>query len=154
MKSILKTSTVISVATLIFLMAGCGSEAPETSKLYTDAKELYDGINQAFTLPARSQQRVDKMNKIIDEKWDEQVIAKLEQYLKQAPSGKHAKEAKSLLEEARNSQNIRMLSQVRPFLKQVGAPRTAAEADTFSQQMQEKIDATRKDSVNDTTQGQ
>ena len=49
------------------------------------------------------------MIKIINEKWDIQVVDKLRQYLKEAPKGKYATEATALLDTAMKSDHLRML---------------------------------------------
>ena len=132
MKSITKFSLLLALAISALAISGCSSEPPQTQALYTDAKKMYDEINRAFTLPGRSQERVDLMHKILDEKWDIQVVDKLDQYLKEAPNGKFASDAKKLLDEAKGSDKIRMLGQVRPFLEKTGVPKTAAEADSLA----------------------
>ncbi len=124
---------LFGIATLSTLwLAGCASEPAPTQKLYTDSKMMWDEVNRAFTLPGRSPERVDLMNKILSEKWDVQIVSNLQQYLKDAPNGKYAKEATDLLEKARQSDKLRMLAQVRPMLEQQGIPKTAAESDSVA----------------------
>jgi hypothetical protein len=113
----------------------CGSsESAETQALYTDAKQMFEDINGAFQLP-KSQARVDTMRRIIGEKWDEQVVSKLEQYLEEAPDGEYAGEAKELLGEVKSSMYINMLSQARPLMEQDLLPETEAETDSMLEQM-------------------
>lgn len=35
---------------MVGALVSCASEAPETQKLYTDAKQMWDELNRAFTL--------------------------------------------------------------------------------------------------------
>ncbi len=128
------------------LFASCASEAPEITKLYTDAKSMWDEINQSFSLP-RGAERTAAMNKFIAEKWDEKIIGSLTQYLEKAPSGKHVTEAKKLLGEAQNSQALRAFAQARPLFEQMGAPTTPEEAESLTarwqrqqQQQQQAVD--------------
>jgi hypothetical protein len=129
-------------------VGGCASESAQTQALYTDAKKMFDEIDRAFTLPGRSTERVALMNRIIREKWDIQVVDKLRQYYKEAPKGKYAVEATSLLDKAMKSDHIRMIGQVRPALEQQGQgiPKTPAEADSMTariaRQQQAKPDST------------
>lgn len=112
------------------IVSGCASESAQTQALYTDAKKMWDEVNRAFTLAGKSAERVELMNRIITEEWDVKIVEKLDQYLKDAPSGKYAKEAKELLAQARSSDKLRMLGQVRPMLQQQGIPKTPAEAES------------------------
>ncbi|MCX6833204.1 MAG: hypothetical protein NT028_13945 [candidate division Zixibacteria bacterium] len=131
-------------------VGGCASEPVQTQALYTDAKKLFDEIDRAFTLPSRSTERVALMNKIISEKWDIQVVDKLRQYLKEAPKGKYATEAATLLDKAMKSDHLRGLGLVRPILEKQsqGIPKTPAEADSMtarlSRQQQAKPDSAAK----------
>lgn len=125
----------VMISMIALMIIGCSSEPPQTEKLYTDARAMWDEINKAFTLPGRSQERVTAMNKLISEKTDIQLVSKLEQYLKDAPNGKYAKEAGALLDSARSSRQVQGLAQVRPFLEKTGAPKTAAEADSVANQI-------------------
>lgn len=129
-------------------VGGCASESAQTQALYTDAKKLLDEIDRAFTLPARSTERVALMNKIISEKWDIQVVDKLRQYLKEAPKGKYATEATVLLDKAMKSDHLRMIGQVRPILEQQsqGIPKTQAEVDSMSARLSKQQQA-KPDSV-------
>ncbi|MCC6962651.1 MAG: hypothetical protein IT585_05315 [candidate division Zixibacteria bacterium] len=132
------------------VLASCASEAPEITKLYTDAKSMWDEINKSFSLP-RGAERTAAMNKFIAEKWDEKIIGSLTQYLEKAPSGKHIAEAKKLLEEARNSQALRAFAQARPLFEQMGAPKTPEEAESLTvrwqRQQQQAADTTGATSV-------
>ena len=40
----------VALAVLAAMMMSCASEAPETQKLYTDAKQMWDDLNHAFAL--------------------------------------------------------------------------------------------------------
>ena len=82
------------------LHVSCASEAPETQKLYTDAKQMWDDLNRAFSLE-KGQARIDMMNKILTEEWDVKIVTNLEAYLKTAPTGKFAAEATTLLNKPR-----------------------------------------------------
>lgn len=117
---------------LVALLAvSCGSESAETQALYTDAQKMYDDIEAAFKLAPNSQERIDAMRQIISEEWDTKLVANLEKYLKEAPNGKYAQEAKDLLAEAGNSMHIKMLGQIRPLMQQTGLPETPSEADSM-----------------------
>ena len=98
---------------------------------------MWDEINRAFTLP-KGQERTDLMNKAINEQWDMLIVSKLEEYEKAAPSGKFAKEAKALLEQAKSSDKIRVLGQVRPYLQQMNAPKTTTGTDSAAGQQQQQ----------------
>ena len=149
----LKRILFLFLATLTGLTAvissGCATESAQTQALYTDAKTMWDEMNRAFTLVGKSPERVELMNKIITEEWDVKIVEKLDQYLKDAPSGKYAKEAKELLAQARSSDRLRRLGQVRPLLQQQGIPKTPAEAESVQirlrqqqlQQQQAKSDS-------------
>jgi hypothetical protein len=117
----------LSVTTVLAALwvGGCASEPAQTQALYTDAKRLFDEIDRAFTLPGSAERRA-LMNKIISEKWDIQVVDKLRQYLKEAPKGKYAPEATSLLDKAMKSEHLQMFGQLRPFLEKQnqGLPKT------------------------------
>jgi hypothetical protein len=144
-RAVLLFLSVITVLTA-FCVGGCASESAQTLALYTDAKQMSDEIDRAFTLPGRSTERVALMNKIISEKWDIQVVDKLRQYLREASNGKYATEATALLDKAIKSEHLRMIGQVRPLLEQQsqGIPKTPAEADSMtarlSKQQQTKPD--------------
>lgn len=126
---------ILLIGVLAAILAiSCGSEAPETQALYTDAKAMFDGINGAFELP-NGQARVDTMRRIIGDKWDQQIPAKLQEYLQKAPDGKYAEDAKKMLEEVRNSRYIQMIGQVRPLMEQQGMPESPAEADSMVKSM-------------------
>jgi hypothetical protein len=146
-RSLVLFLSAIALLTAVWI-GGCASESSQTQQLYTDAKKLWDDINQAFTLPGRSPERVEMMNKILSEKWDLQLVQKLQDYLKQAPNGKYAKEAADLLDQARRSDKLRMLAQVRPMLEQQGGiPKTAAEADTAAIKMRQQQSTMKADST-------
>jgi hypothetical protein len=135
MKSISRLLFLIALTTAALAVVGCSSESAQTQALYTDAKNMFDEIKRAFTLPG-SQERRDLMLKILNEKWDLQVVDKLEQYLKEAPNGKYASEAKKLLDEAKNSENLKRLDQVRPFVTKEGTPMMNQGTDTTAQKSQ------------------
>lgn len=127
---------VLSIALLAMaaVMVSCASEAPETQKLYTDAKQMWDDLNHAFALD-KSQERIDLMNKVLTEEWDTKIVKNLEEYLKLSPKGKYAAEAASLLEQAKSSDRLRMLGQARPMLKMMGGqPKTVQEVDSLAKQ--------------------
>lgn len=141
-----KLTPLLSLALFtLALLASCASEAPEITKLYDDAKSMWDEVNKSLQLP-RGPERTTAMNKFIAEKWDEKIIGSLTQYLEKAPSGKHATEAKKLLEEARSSQALRAFAQARPLFEQMGAPRTPEEAESLTarwqRQQQQAADTT------------
>lgn len=131
----LRKALMICLAVLMIgALVSCASEAPETQKLYTDAKQMWDELNHAFTLE-KGQARIDLMSKILNEEWDVKIIANLEAYLKAAPKGKFAAEAATLLNEAKNSDRLRMLGQTRPMLQMMGgAPKTPEQVDSLAKQ--------------------
>lgn len=119
---------------MVGALVSCASEAPETQKLYTDAKQMWDELNRAFTLE-KGQARIDLMGKILSEEWDVKIITNLEAYLKAAPTGKFASEATALLSEAKNSDRLKMLGQTRPMLQMIGgAPKTPEQVDSLAKQ--------------------
>lgn len=127
---------LVASALLLFMamLASCASESPETQKLYTDAKQMWDDLNKGFTLP-KGPERITLMNKVLDEEWDVKIVANLEKYLKDAPSGKYASEAKTLLDQAQKSEYIKMLGQARPMMKMLGdQPKTVQEVDSLTKQ--------------------
>ena len=131
MRKYISLMLTVTVCLGAFFAFGCGSsESADTQKLYTDAKMMFDELNRGFTMP-KSQERITLMKKIIDEKWDLQIVSKLEQYLKEAPKGKYAKDAAGLLDQARTSYNIKILGQARPLLEKMGTPKTASEVDSL-----------------------
>jgi hypothetical protein len=113
------------------LLWSCGSEPPETQALYTDAKAMYDEIIAAFQLPGQSAERSQAMREIILNDKDLKLLSNLEQYLREAPDGKYAKEAKDLLEMVRQNMNIRMLGQLRPMMQQTGGETPEAQLDSL-----------------------
>jgi hypothetical protein len=132
MKKYTNLALLIAICLTTIVAVGCSKETTQTQQLYVDAKAMWDEINRAFSLQGNSQERITAMNKVITDKLDLQLVSKLEQYLKDAPSGKYAKEAQLLLDQARNSEQIIRLGQVRPFLEKAGAPKTAAEVDSVT----------------------
>lgn len=129
-RALLSTAFIAMTAILL----SCASEAPETQKLYTDAKHMWDELNRAFSLE-KGQERIDLMNKVLGEEWDVKIIKNLEEYLKAAPKGKFSAEATTLLEQAKNSDRLRMLSQARPMLQLMGGqPKTVQEVDSMAKQ--------------------
>ena len=126
--------TLLALALTVGLV-GCSSETPETQKLYTDAKMMWDEVNRGFTLP-KGAERSTLMNKIIDEKWDSLIVSDLTDYVKKAPGGKFSKEAKALLDSAQASDKLRMITQVRPFLKQAMQQNAATKDTTQPAQQQ------------------
>lgn len=142
-----KTLTIIALVIAAVLTASCASEPPETQKLYTDAQQMYNDFSKAFTLPA-GQERINTMNRILNEEWDVKLVANLEQYLKDAPNGKYAKEAKALLDQAKADNNIRIMGQARPQLKAMGGiPTSPAEVDS----MTKKAEQMKQQPASDTT---
>lgn len=134
MNKLIRISMIVVALAMVAVLVSCSTEAPETQKLYTDAKQMWDDLNNAFTLD-KGQERVDKMRKILDEEWDLKIVSNLEAYLKAAPTGKFAADATSLLEQAKNSDRLRNLGQARPLLQKMGgAPKTAAQVDSMAQQ--------------------
>ncbi len=126
----------VAVSLLVAVVAiSCSSEAPGTKALYTDARDMFNDINGAFQMP-KGQARVDTMRRIINEKWDEQIPAKLQEYLQKAPNGMYADSARKLEEDVKNSSYIQMITQVRPLMQQAGMPQTPAEADSMVKKMQ------------------
>ena len=124
----------VALAVLAAMMMSCASEAPETQKLYTDAKQMWDDLNHAFALD-KGQERIDLMNKVLTEEWDVKIVKNLEEYLKLSPKGKYAAEATTLLEQAKSSDRIKMLGQARPMLKMMGGqPKTVQEVDLLAKQ--------------------
>ncbi len=124
----------VAVIAMAAFMVSCASEAPETQKLYTDAKQMWDDLNRAFSLE-KGQERIDLMNKVLSEEWDVKIIKNLEEYLKLAPKGKFSAEATTLLEQAKNSDRLRMLGQARPMLQMMGGqPKTVQEVDSIAKQ--------------------
>jgi hypothetical protein len=129
-----KVLVAAAVMMLVVVLASCASETPETQKLYTDAKQMWDDLNKGFSLP-KGQERITLMNKVLDEEWDVKIVANLEKYLKDAPSGKYASEAKTLLDQAQKSDYLRMLGQARPMMKMLGdQPKTVQEVDSLTKQ--------------------
>jgi hypothetical protein len=127
-----KVLMVVAMMAMLSLVLSCSSEAPETQKLYTDAKQMWDDLNRAFSLP-KSQERIDLMNKLLSEAWDVKIVDNLNQYLKAAPTGKFAAEATSLLEQVKNSDRVRMLGQARPMMQMLGdKPKTVQEVDSLT----------------------
>ncbi len=132
MLKLYKFLMVVAVMAMVSVVLSCSSEAPETQKLYTDAKQMWDDMNKAFALP-KGQERIDLMNKLLSEEWDVKIVTNLTQYLKTAPTGKFASEATSLLEQAKNSDRIKMLTQARPMLKLMGEqPKTVEQVDSLT----------------------
>ncbi len=133
----MKFAGVLFVLAAMLLLAACASEPAETQRIFTDTKAMWDELNKAFTLP-RGDERTQAMNKFISDKWDEKIVSGFQNYLRVAPSGKFAKEANRLLEEAKNSQALRMLAQARPLLEQMGTgvPKTVAEAESLTARFQ------------------
>lgn len=131
---LLKAIMICVAVLMIGVLVSCASEAPETQKLYTDAKQMWDDMNHAFTLE-KGQARIDMMSKILDEEWDVKIITNLEAYLKSAPTGKFAAEATALLSEAKNSERLKLLGQTRPMLQMMGgAPKTPEQVDSLAKQ--------------------
>lgn len=134
MNTLYRVVLSIAVIAMFGVMVSCASESPETQKLYTDAKQMWDDLNRAFTLE-KGQERIDLMNKVLSEEWDTKIIKNLEDYLKAAPKGKYATEATTLLEQAKASDRLRMLGQARPMLKMMGGqPKTVQEVDSLAKQ--------------------
>ena len=132
MNKLYKVLMALAATMLVLMLASCASEAPETQKLYTDAKQMWDDLNKGFLLP-KGQERISLMNKVLDEEWDVKIVTNLTQYLKTAPTGKFASEATSLLEQAKNSDRIKMLTQARPMLKLMGEqPKTVEQVDSLT----------------------
>ncbi len=133
-------------ALLILVLAAailsCSSESAQTQQLYTSSKQKWDEVNKAFTLP-KGQERTQLMYKFINDKYDEQIVDSLQQYLNDAPNGKYAKEAQSLLNEAKESQMLRALGQMRTISGQGGIPQNQAEADSLMNKSQQMSDTTR-----------
>jgi hypothetical protein len=126
-------------AVLTVSVMSCSSESPETQQLFLDAKEMYAEINAAFRLPGNSPERKEAMLNIIEQEMDRKVISNLEEYLREAPDGKYADEARTLLEEARNSMNIRMLGQLRPLMQQTGGGSAQEQLDSLRGQMESEV---------------
>ncbi len=134
MNKLYKALMIFAALAMVSVLVSCASEAPETQKLYTDAKQMWDDLNNAFLLE-KGQERIDKMGKILNEEWDVKIVAGLEAYLKAAPTGKYAAEATALLSEAKNSERLKMLGQARPMLQMMGgAPKSSAEVDSMAKQ--------------------
>lgn len=133
------------VLVLAVAISSCASESAETQQRYTDAKEMWDELNRAFLLP-KGEERTQLMYKFINEEWDRKIVENLELYLEEAPNGKYAEEATTLVSEARQSQQLRALSQMRAISGEMGVPQTQAEVDSLTKQAEEKAD-----SVRDTT---
>ncbi len=121
----------VTLAITASLLWSCGSEPPETQALYTDAKAMYDEIMAAFQMTGNTPERAEKMKAIILNNKDLTVVSNLEQYLREAPDGKYAKEAKDLLEMVRQNMNIRMLGQLRPMMQQTGGDTPEAQLDSL-----------------------
>jgi len=137
---------ILSFALLtVATVTSCSSESAETQTLYTDAKSMWDELHRAFMLP-KGDERTQEMYKFINEGWDTKIVDKLELYLTQAPDGKYAKEAKSLLEEAQKSQELRGLGQMRALSGQLGLPQNQSQVDSAAAKAQEI-----QESVQDTT---
>ncbi len=136
--AILSMAILMSAVTLM----SCSSESAETQQLYTDAKEMMEEVNRAFMLP-KSDERTQEMYKFINEEWDKKIVDKLELYLSESPNGKYAKEATSLLEEARKSQQLRGLGQMRSIAGQMGLPQNQAEVDSVQAKAKEMVDSLR-----------
>lgn len=134
MNKLYKALMIFVALVMAVALVSCASEAPETQKLYTDAKQMWDDLNNAFLLE-KGQERIDKMGKILNEEWDVKIVTGLEAYLKAAPTGKYAAEATALLSEAKNSERLKMLGQARPMLQMMGgAPKSSAEVDSMAKQ--------------------
>ena len=134
MNKLYKVLMALAATMLVLMLASCASEAPETQKLYTDAKQMWDDLNKGFLLP-KGQERISLMNKVLDEEWDVKIVANLEKYLRDAPSGKYAAEAKTLLDQAQKSEYVKMLGQARPMMKMLGdQPKTVQEVDSLTKQ--------------------
>lgn len=118
MKKLVLITVVISIAAA--LLWSCSSESQETQQLYLDAKAMYDEINAAFAMPGNTPQRANAMKEIILKDKDLKVVSNLEEYLREAPNGKYAKQAKALLDDVKQNMNIRMLGQLRPMMQQTG----------------------------------
>ncbi|MFH2054917.1 MAG: hypothetical protein ABIJ61_03070 [bacterium] len=129
----MKRAILIAVMSMIAatLLWSCSSESPETQALYTDAKAMYDEITAAFQLPGNSPERTNTMKAIIVNEKDIKLISNLEQYLREAPDGKYAKQAKDLLDMARQNMNIRMLGQLRPLMPQTGGETPEEQIDSL-----------------------
>lgn len=128
-----KRALLVAVLTLMAaaLLWSCSSESPETLALYTDAKAMYDEINSAFQLAGGTPERANAMKAIIIEEKDLKVVSNLEQYLRESPDGKYAKEAQDLLDMVRQNMNIRMLGQIRPMMQQTGGETPEEQLDSL-----------------------
>lgn len=132
---------LLGMIVLAITVAGvsCSSESAETKQLYTDAKDMWDQINRAFTLP-KGEERTQQMYTFINDEWDKKIVDKLELYLKESPNGEYAEEAQTLLDEARKSQELRALGQMRAISGQMNLPQNEAEVDSLTQKMQKTVD--------------
>ncbi len=74
MNKLYKALVILVVVAMAGALVSCASEAPETQKLFTDAKQMWDDLNKAFSLE-KGQERIDMMRKILNEEWDVKIIA-------------------------------------------------------------------------------